>query len=102
MGGISGSHEANTVCTFSTIDRITPGGRARCPVPHPLCGNEEKAMNCKFCNKPVILSPSAEERARKCVTGHSAAYYRNLFRYHADCWLEIRDGKTKEKDHAKV
>jgi hypothetical protein len=48
-------------------------------------------MVCKFCNKKVILVPSAEERARKDVTGKTAAYYTALFPHHSACWLAVRD-----------
>ncbi len=50
-------------------------------------------MNCKFCNKKVILIPSAEERAKKDLNGNKASYYTNLFTYHVDCFLKYRDGK---------
>lgn len=48
-------------------------------------------MICKYCGKPVVLVPSAEERARKDVTGKSADYYRKLFPTHASCMLQYRD-----------
>ena len=52
-------------------------------------------MICIHCGKPVVLSPSAEERAKKDVTGKSAAYYRSLFRSHAECQVRYRDsGQT--------
>lgn len=49
-------------------------------------------MNCKFCGKPIVLVPSAAERARSDVTGKTAAYYTSLFTYHSACWLDKRDG----------
>lgn len=48
-------------------------------------------MNCTLCGKPVILSPSAAERAAKDVTGKSAAYYTSLFNTHTSCALDKRD-----------
>lgn len=36
--------------------------------------------NCTICGKPIVLVPSAAERARKDVTGKSAAYYNMAFR----------------------
>lgn len=48
-------------------------------------------MICRHCNKPVILVPSAAERARKDVTGKSAAYYTSLFPTHAECSIRYRD-----------
>jgi hypothetical protein len=42
-------------------------------------------MNCTICGKPVVLVPSAEERARK--FGNSPKYYRSLFTTHAECAL---------------
>jgi len=50
-----------------------------------------KHLNCTHCEKPIILTPSAHERAKK--YGGKAKDYRNLFTIHADCQLEIRDGK---------
>lgn len=49
-----------------------------------------------MCGQPIILSPSAAERAAKDVTGKSAAYYTNLFKTHADCELEKRARDTAE------
>jgi hypothetical protein len=53
-------------------------------------------MNCTICNKPVVLNPSAEERARKDVTGKSAAYYTSLFTTHADCAIAKRSAGVSE------
>lgn len=47
-------------------------------------------MNCKFCNKRIVLVPSAKERAAK--HGGKPSDYTALFTYHTDCWLAIRDG----------
>jgi hypothetical protein len=46
--------------------------------------------NCTICGKPIILSPSASERAAKDVTGKSSAYYTSLFTTHADCAIAKR------------
>lgn len=51
-------------------------------------------MNCTICGKPIILVPSAKERAAKDVTGKTAAYYTSLFREHADCALKKRGEET--------
>lgn len=51
-------------------------------------------MNCSICRKPIVLTPSAAERAAKDVTGKSAAYYTSLFRTHATCELEKRKRDT--------
>lgn len=53
-------------------------------------------MKCKYCNKEVVLVPSAAERASKDVTGKTAKYYTNLFRYHADCQLAVSKKATNE------
>lgn len=50
-------------------------------------------MNCTICRKPIVLIPSAEERAAKDVTGKSAAFYRSLFTAHAQCQLDKRNAK---------
>ena len=47
--------------------------------------------NCIHCGKPVVLVPSAEERARKDVTGKTAAYYTSLFQAHSDCTIKYRN-----------
>lgn len=47
-------------------------------------------MNCTICGKPIVLSPSAEERAAKDVTGKSAAHYRSLFTEHGECIVAKR------------
>ena len=39
--------------------------------------------NCFICNEPIILSPSAAERARK--YGKTVKYYENLFTVHDKC-----------------
>ena len=54
-------------------------------------------MNCKHCNKPIILVPSASERAAKDVTGKSAKYCESLFEYHSECQLYLRDGGMDPK-----
>jgi len=51
-------------------------------------------MLCKICSKPILLVPSAEERAKKDVTGKSAAYYTSLFTEHSDCTLAKRKANT--------
>lgn len=50
-------------------------------------------MNCTHCGKPVILIPSAAERAAKDVTGKSAKYYEKLFPRHAACELALRNDR---------
>lgn len=51
-------------------------------------------MNCTLCGKPIVLVPSAAERAAKDVTGKSAAYYTSLFRQHSECLLAKRAEDT--------
>lgn len=48
--------------------------------------------NCVFCGRPIVLVPSAAERAAKDVTGKTAAYYTSLFTSHSDCLMLYRDG----------
>lgn len=52
-------------------------------------------MRCTHCNKEIILTPSAAERARKDVTGKSAAYYTALFPRHAACELALRNNRAE-------
>jgi hypothetical protein len=51
-------------------------------------------MNCTICNKPIILVPSAAERARNDVTGKTAAYYTSLFTEHSACAVAKREAGT--------
>lgn len=51
-------------------------------------------MNCTICGTPVVLTPSAAERAAK--TGEPAAYYTRLFSTHTDCFLAKRKRETSE------
>ena len=51
-------------------------------------------MNCTICNKPVVLRPSANERAKK--FGGTAQDYINLFPTHSDCFIAKRNADTSE------
>lgn len=51
-------------------------------------------MNCRICNKPIILTPSAKERAK--MYGNTPEYYTKLFMTHAECALEERAERVKE------
>lgn len=51
-------------------------------------------MNCTICHKPIVLVPTAAERAAKDVTGKSAAYYTGLFTEHSECILAKRKADT--------
>lgn len=53
-------------------------------------------MKCKHCGKEVVLVPSAAERAKKDVTGKTAAYYTSLFDYHTACTLKSRAEGVRE------
>lgn len=46
-------------------------------------------MNCSYCNKPVVLVPSAQERAAK--FGGRPSDYTALFPDHAECFIKARD-----------
>jgi len=51
-------------------------------------------MNCKHCHKPIVLVPSAAERAKK--YGGKPEDYIVLFEYHAHCTLELRAKSVSE------
>jgi hypothetical protein len=51
-------------------------------------------MNCTHCNKPIVLVPSAAERAAK--YGMPASYYTSLFTMHSECQLKLRSEGTSE------
>lgn len=57
-------------------------------------------MTCSICKKPVILVPSAEERAKK--YGETPAYYRSLFPNHTACVLSERKEQTSELMKRKI
>ena len=49
-------------------------------------------MKCTICGKPIVLVPSAEERAKKGFG--TAKYYRSLFTTHPECALKKRADET--------
>ncbi len=51
-------------------------------------------MNCKICGKPIVLIPSANERAKK--FGGSPSDYINMFDTHADCLIAKRSNESVE------
>lgn len=51
-------------------------------------------MTCTICHKPIVLVPSAEERARQDAAGRSADFYRRLFTTHSECELKKREEDT--------
>lgn len=53
-------------------------------------------MNCTICKKPIVLSPSAAERAKNDESGRPASYYTNLFTTHSKCALAKREQDTIE------
>ena len=52
-------------------------------------------MNCTICRKPIVLTPSAAERAAK-YGDHPASYYTALFTVHASCQLAKRQNEISE------
>ena len=51
-------------------------------------------MNCTICNKPIVLVPSAAERAKK--SGGKPSDYTKLFTAHAECAIAKREQETVE------
>ena len=49
-------------------------------------------MKCSICGKPIILIPSAQERAEK--YGGKPSDYTKLFTVHADCAIMKRNEQT--------
>lgn len=49
-------------------------------------------MNCTICKKPIVLVPSAKERAAK--AGGKPSDYTQLFREHTDCVIAKRNTDT--------
>jgi hypothetical protein len=52
-------------------------------------------MNCTICKKPIVLEPSASERAKRDVTGRPASFYQRLFTAHAQCQLKQREDAAR-------
>lgn len=52
-------------------------------------------MNCTICEKPVTLSPSAAERAKK--YGGKASDYTKLFPQHSQCVIDKRNAPIPYK-----
>ncbi len=53
-------------------------------------------MNCSICNKPIILKPSAAERAKK--FGGKPSDYTRLFTTHAECLFPLRNIKPDPQE----
>jgi hypothetical protein len=51
-------------------------------------------MNCSKCGKPIILTPSARERAAK--YGGKPSDYTSLFTIHSDCLIQKRDDAVRK------
>ena len=51
-------------------------------------------MKCTICNKPIILVPSAKERARK--YGGKPSDYNSFFTVHSECQVNKREAETLE------
>lgn len=49
-------------------------------------------MNCSICQKPIILVPSARQRAAK--AGGKPSDYTKLFTSHAECMIAKREAET--------
>jgi hypothetical protein len=50
--------------------------------------------NCEICKKPIVLVPSARERASHC--GGSSKDYEDLFTTHASCAIDKRTHESIE------
>ncbi len=55
-------------------------------------------MNCTICGNPIVLNPSAKERARK--YGGKPSDYTKLFTAHSDCIIKKREKETLEIIHS--
>ena len=51
-------------------------------------------MKCSICNLPIVLTPSATERAHR--YGGKPSDYSSIFREHARCALDKRERETRE------
>lgn len=53
-----------------------------------------KHANCTLCGKPIVLVPSAKERAER--YGGKPQDYIKLFTAHAECVVAKREAETRE------
>lgn len=51
-------------------------------------------MNCTVCNRPIVLVPSAKERAAK--YGGTPAFYTRLFTTHNECLVRERSKQASD------
>lgn len=51
-------------------------------------------MNCTLCHKPIVLVPSARERAAR--YGGTPAHYTRLFQQHPECLIAKREREATE------
>jgi len=57
---------------------------------------------CLTCKKSIVLSPSAEERAKNDVTGKTARYYKSLFTTCSTCTIASWQPKNFNQQKKKV
>jgi hypothetical protein len=50
-------------------------------------------VKCSICGKPIVLSPSAKERAAK--YGMTPDFYTKLFTTHSECFIKKRAEDTR-------
>ena len=60
---------------------------------------EGAGVNCSICGKPVVLRPSAAERAAK--SNMPAAHYTALFTRHAECEIAERNERNRPRKRIK-
>lgn len=51
-------------------------------------------MNCTICNRPIVLVPSAKERAAK--YGGTPTFYTHLFTTHSECLVRERSKQASD------
>ena len=51
-------------------------------------------MNCTICNRPIVLVPSATERAAK--YGGTLTFYTHLFTTHSECLVRERSKQASD------
>jgi len=56
--------------------------------------------NCTYCKQPIVLVPSAAERAKNCSQGLTAKEYTAMFTAHSDCqvaaWYDRPNPRTEQ------
>ena len=58
--------------------------------------SKARRKKCTICNEPIVLIPSAAERARKDMSSMTASDYTDMFDQHGECTVRKRSAQAIE------